>query len=77
PTLRRGASFAAATALGEFAVSLFLSRPEWTTLTTLIHQHLGRPGASHLDAAMLLSALLMLLTLGCFILIETHDRSVS
>ena len=77
PALRRGASFAAATALGEFAVSLFLSRPEWTTLTTLIHQHLGRPGASHLDAAMLLSALLMLLTLGCFILIETHDRSVS
>ena len=73
PALRRGTSFAAATALGEFAVSLFLSRPEWTTLTTLIHQHLGRPGDSQLDAAMLLSALLMLLTLGCFVLIETRD----
>jgi thiamine transport system permease protein len=44
PALRRGMAFAAATALGEFAVTLFLSRPEWTTLSTLIHQHLGRPG---------------------------------
>jgi thiamine transport system permease protein len=51
PALRRGMAFAAATALGEFAVSLFLSRPEWTTLTTLIYQHLGRPGADNLHAA--------------------------
>lgn len=70
PALRRGMAFAAATALGEFAVSLFLSRPEWTTLTTLIHQHLGRPGAAQLDAALVLACLLMLLALLAFRLIE-------
>ena len=43
-------AFAAATALGEFAVTLFLSRPEWATLTTLIYQRLGQPGAANLDA---------------------------
>jgi thiamine transport system permease protein len=70
PALRRGMAFAAATAVGEFAVTLFLSRPEWATLTTLIYQRLGRPGASNLDAAMLLSCLLMLLALAAFVLLE-------
>ena len=70
PALRRGMAFAAATTLGEFAVTLFLSRPEWTTLTTLIYQHLGRPGAANLDAALVLSCLLMALALGAFTLIE-------
>lgn len=60
-SLRRGMAFAAATAMGEFAVSLFLARPEWVTLTTLIYQHLGRPGAAHHDAALVLSCLLMAL----------------
>lgn len=60
PALRRGMAFAAATALGEFAVSLFLSRPEWTTLTTLIYQHLGRPGEANLHAAHALSLLLLM-----------------
>lgn len=70
PALRRGMAFAAATALGEFAVTLFLSRPEWTTLTTLIYQHLGRPGAANLDAALVLACLLMVLALLAFLLIE-------
>jgi thiamine transport system permease protein len=68
--LRRGMAFAAATALGEFAVSLFLSRPEWTTLTTLIYQRLGRPGAGNLDAALVLACVLMLLALLAFAGIE-------
>jgi thiamine transport system permease protein len=68
--LRRGMAFAAATALGEFAVSLFLSRPEWTTLTTLIYQRLGRPGAANLEAALVLACLLMLMALMAFTLIE-------
>jgi thiamine transport system permease protein len=63
-------AFAAATALGEFAVTLFLSRPEWTTLTTLIYQHMGRPGEMNLDAAMVLSCVLMLLALAAFAVIE-------
>lgn len=74
PALRRGMAFAAATALGEFAVTLFLGRPEWTTLTTLIYQHLGRPGEANLDAALVLAGLLMLLALGAFALIEGRPR---
>ena len=70
PALRRGMAFAAATALGEFAVTLFLSRPEWATLTTLVYQHLGRPGAANQDAALVLAATLMLLSLLAFVLIE-------
>jgi thiamine transport system permease protein len=68
--LRRGMAFAAATALGEFAVTLFLSRPEWTTLTTLIYQRLGRPGEANLDAALVLACVLMALALLAFALIE-------
>jgi thiamine transport system permease protein len=63
-------AFAAATALGEFAVTLFLSRPEWATLTTLIYQRLGRPGEANLDGAMVLACVLMLLALVAFLLIE-------
>ena len=70
PAFRRGLAFAAATALGEFAVTLFLSRPEWLTLTTLIYQRLGRPGADNAGSAMLLSCLLMLLALLAFLIIE-------
>ncbi|MBT3068060.1 iron ABC transporter permease [Rhodoferax sp. U11-2br] len=70
PALRRGMAFAAATALGEFAVTLFLSRPEWATLTTLIYQRLGRPGQANLDAAMVLACVLMTLALLVFLLIE-------
>lgn len=74
PALRRGTAFAAATMLGEFAVSLFLSRPEWVTLTTLIHQRLGRPGEANLQAALVLAALLMALALAAFVLIDRAGR---
>lgn len=75
PALRRGMAFAAATALGEFAVTLFLSRPEWTTLTTLIYQRLGKPGAVNLDTAMLLACLLMLLSALVFMVIDSPQKS--
>ena len=74
PALRRGMAFAAATALGEFAVTLFLSRPEWTTLTTLIYQRLGRPGAANLEAALVLACVLMALALLAFVVIEWPAR---
>lgn len=70
PSLRHGMAFAAATAIGEFAATLFLSRPEWTTLTTLVYQYLGRPGVGNLDMAMVLALLLMLLSVGVMQLIE-------
>jgi len=74
PALRRGMAFAAATALGEFAVTLFLSRPEWATLTTLIYERLGRPGASNRAQALVLAAELMLLALLVFVLIDRPVR---
>jgi thiamine transport system permease protein len=70
PALRRGMGFAAATALGEFAVTLFLSRPEWATLTTLIYERLGRPGAANRAQALVLAAMLLLLALLAFVLID-------
>lgn len=75
PALRRGMAFAAATSLGEFAVTLFLSRPEWTTLTTLIYQRLGRPGAANLDAALVLACLLMVLALLAFLVIDSSQTT--
>lgn len=70
PSLRRGIAFAAATALGEFAITLFLSRPEWTTLTTLIYRHFGRPGANHLEATWIIASGLLFFSLLLFLLIE-------
>jgi thiamine transport system permease protein len=78
PALRRGMAFAAASCVGEFAVSLFLSRPEWTTLTTLIYQTLSRPGAANLDAALVLACLLMVMSLATFTAIDVDaSRSPS
>jgi thiamine transport system permease protein len=74
PALRRGMAFAAASAVGEFAVTLFLSRPEWATLTTLIFERLGRPGAANRDAALVLACLLMALALLAFVLIDWPAR---
>ncbi|MEQ6290211.1 ABC transporter permease [Vogesella sp. GCM10023246] len=75
PALRRGLAFAAATAVGEFAVTLFLSRPEWTTLTTLIYQRLGRPGAANLEQALLLTCLLLAFALLAFLIIEWPEKN--
>jgi thiamine transport system permease protein len=74
PALRRGMAFAAATALGEFAVTLFLSRPEWMTLTTLIYQRLSHPGERSLDEALVLACVLMLFALLAFLVIEWPAR---
>ena len=52
PALRRGLTLAAATCVGEFAATLFLARPEWQTLTTLIYAYLGRAGADNYSRAM-------------------------
>lgn len=64
--IRRGLAFAAATMLGEFAVTLLLSRPEWLTLSTYTYQLLGRPGALNLQAAWVVAASLMALSLVVF-----------
>ncbi len=75
PSLRRGLTLAAATCIGEFAATLFLSRPEWQTLTTLIYQHLGTAGADNHDRAMVLTMLLMALALTVFMLLDTTEHA--
>lgn len=72
PAMRRGLTFAAAACIGEFAASLFLSRPEWMTLTTLIYRYFGRPGAHNHHSAMLLTLLLMLLAAAVFMLLDNQ-----
>lgn len=74
PALRRGTTFAIATCIGEFAASLFLSRPEWITLTTLIYRYLGRVGATNYHKAMLLTFLLTFLASAVFLLLDTNKK---
>lgn len=74
PAVRRGLALAAATCVGEFAATLFLSRPEWQTLTMLIYQYLGTAGADNYDRAMVLTAVLMLLAAAAFAVAEGAER---
>ena len=77
PALRRGLTLAAATCIGEFAATLFLSRPEWQTLTTLIYHYLGLPGADNRDQAMVLSFVLMALALAVFLLLDAAEKKTA
>ena len=74
PALRRGLTLAAATCIGEFAATLFLSRPEWQTLTTLIYRYLGTAGADNHDRAMVITLFLMLLALLVFVLLDAAEK---
>lgn len=75
PALRRGMTLAAATSIGEFAATLFLARPEWLTLNTLIYQKLGKIGTENYHHAMVLTTLLMLLASLIFVLIDKQPQS--
>ncbi len=74
PSLRRGLTLAAATCIGEFAATLFLSRPEWQTLTTLVYRYLGTAGADNHDRAMVVTLLLMTLALLVFLLLDAAEK---
>ena len=75
PALRRGLTLATATCIGEFAATLFLSRPEWQTLTTLIYQYLGTAGADNHNKAMVLTVVLMGLALIVFVVLDADETS--
>lgn len=64
------AGFAFAISLGEFGATLFIVRPETTTLTVAIYRLLGRPGATSFDQAMAASTILMVLTAVSVLVIE-------
>ena len=67
PIVRRAAAvaagFAAVISLGEFGATLFIVRPETTTLPVAIFRGLGRPGAANTDRAMALAVALMVITM--------------
>ncbi len=56
------AGFAFAISLGEFGATLFIVRPETTTVPIAIYRFLGRPGATNTAQAFALATILMLLT---------------
>lgn len=74
PSWRRGLTFAAATCIGEFAATLFLSRPEWLTITTLIYQKLGKVGTENYQQALVLTVVLMGLAWIVFLLLDGQQE---
>jgi thiamine transport system permease protein len=64
------AGFAFAISLGEFGATLFIVRPETTTLPVAIYRLLGRPGVASYDQAMAASTILMALTAASVLVIE-------
>jgi thiamine transport system permease protein len=65
-----GAGFAFAVSLGEFGATLFIARPESTTIPLAIYRLLGQPGSASFASAMALASLLMLLTALSVLVIE-------
>jgi thiamine transport system permease protein len=65
-----GAAFAFAVSLGEFGATLFLARPETTTVPVAIDRLLSRPGPIAFGQAMALSTILMAMTASAMLVIE-------
>lgn len=70
-----GVAFVFAVSVGEFGATVFIARPASPTLPIAIFRLLGRPGT--FGEAMALSVLLMALTVGAALVIESLRRSVS
>lgn len=60
--LATAAAFAFAISLGEFGATVFIVRPETTTLPVAIYRMLGRPGPANQGTAWAASVLLMVVT---------------
>ncbi len=73
--LAAGAALAFASLIGDFATTLLLMRPEWTTLSALIYERLGKPG--RLGEASVLAMLLLLLTGIAYACIEKIAKKLS
>jgi len=65
-----GATFAFTVSMGEFGASLFIARPDTATMPIVIFRLLGQPGAQNYGQALAMSALLMGVSAGSFLLIE-------
>lgn len=65
-----GATFAFTVSMGEFGASLFVARPNSTTMPLVIYRLLGQPGLNNYGQALAMSSLLMLVCAVSFIAIE-------
>ena len=65
-----GAAFAFAISLGEFGATVFIARPDVTTLPLAIFRSLARPGADTFGMAMAMSTALMLVAGAAVLVIE-------
>lgn len=70
PMILSVAVFAFSISLGEFGVSLILSRPEFPTLPVAIFRYLGQPGATNYGQAMAMSVILMIVMAASAMTIE-------
>jgi thiamine transport system permease protein len=65
-----GATFAFTISMGEFGASLFVARPDTTTIPIVIFRLLNQPGAINLGQALALSVILMAVCGVSFVVIE-------
>lgn len=65
-----GATFAFTVSMGEFGASLFIARPDTSTMPVVIYRLLGQPGAANYGQALAMSVLLMAVCAVSFVLIE-------
>lgn len=65
-----GAVFAFTVSMGEFGASLFIARPEFTTLPVAIYRLLGQPGASNYGQGLALSVVLLMVCASGFLLLD-------
>ncbi len=76
PVWRQGLTIAGATAIGEFAITLFLSRPKWLALTTLLYQKISRAGAINHFHAQLIAIELLCLVVAWYALVRGRQPVV-
>ncbi|MBE2183856.1 MAG: iron ABC transporter permease [Anaerolineae bacterium] len=74
PLMRRaiivGITFAFTVSIGEFGASLFIARPESTTIPIVIYRLLGQPGAANYGQALAMSTILLLVCAAALVIIQ-------
>ena len=79
PLMRRaiivGITFAFTVSIGEFGASLFIARPESTTMPIVIYRLLGQPGAANYGQALAMSTLLLLVCAAALVIIGRFRTS--
>ncbi len=69
-SIMAGAVFAFTISMGEFGATLFVARPETSTMPLVIYRFLEHPGSMNYGQAMAMSCMLMIVTAAGFLLLE-------